>query len=233
MPAVIEASMACVPLIVITADRPPELIDTGANQTIRQPGLFGDYIRWRHELPCPHLEIPPETVLTVADQAVYRARRSPAGPVHINCMYREPLSPEPRPYGAEQYTAAIESWFGSSEPYTTYLRPNNSFDPKSVQKALSPLENASKGLLIVGNLASADESEAAKKIARLLGWPMLPDIASGLRTGDLAKKGLLSPVTKSTQAKRGTSEDVSVPFLASCGQKPVFATFCVPERLRM
>jgi 2-succinyl-5-enolpyruvyl-6-hydroxy-3-cyclohexene-1-carboxylate synthase len=63
-PAVVEASFDLVPLIVLSADRPPELRATGANQTITQTDIFGDYVRWQFDLPCPDEKIPPQMVLT-------------------------------------------------------------------------------------------------------------------------------------------------------------------------
>ncbi|MCH8072670.1 MAG: 2-succinyl-5-enolpyruvyl-6-hydroxy-3-cyclohexene-1-carboxylate synthase, partial [Proteobacteria bacterium] len=57
LPAVVEASEDRLPLIVLTADRPPELRDTGANQTIDQVGLYGKYVRWEVDLPCPDVRI--------------------------------------------------------------------------------------------------------------------------------------------------------------------------------
>ncbi|RPI01137.1 MAG: 2-succinyl-5-enolpyruvyl-6-hydroxy-3-cyclohexene-1-carboxylate synthase, partial [Calditrichaeota bacterium] len=62
-PAIIEAAMTDVPLIILTADRPPELLETGANQTIRQDNLYGDYLRWHSTLPCPDDKIAPEYIL--------------------------------------------------------------------------------------------------------------------------------------------------------------------------
>jgi len=93
LPAVVEAATDGVPLILLTADRPPELRETGANQTIDQAKIFGDYVRWQLDLPVPDPAIDPAFVLTTVDQAVYRSLRAPAGPVHLNCMFREPLVP--------------------------------------------------------------------------------------------------------------------------------------------
>jgi 2-succinyl-5-enolpyruvyl-6-hydroxy-3-cyclohexene-1-carboxylate synthase len=90
-PAVIEASKKKLPLVILTADRPPELRYTGANQTIDQVKMFGDYVRWQFDMPCPTADIPANFVLTTIDQAVFRANGEVKGPVHINCMYREPL----------------------------------------------------------------------------------------------------------------------------------------------
>ena len=84
-PAAIEASMEEVPMILLTADRPPELRDTDANQTIGQQGIFGDYVEWFVDLAPPSGDIPAEYVLTTIDEAVARSRR---GVVHLNCMFR-------------------------------------------------------------------------------------------------------------------------------------------------
>ena len=97
LPAVVEAATDGVPMVLLTADRPPELRQTGANQTIDQPDIFGDYVRWRFDLPAPDPGIDPAMVLTTIDQAAYRASRTPQGPVHLNLMFREPLLPEPHP----------------------------------------------------------------------------------------------------------------------------------------
>ncbi|HYQ83961.1 MAG TPA: thiamine pyrophosphate-binding protein, partial [Rubrobacter sp.] len=69
LPAVVEAATDGVPMILLTADRPPELRQTGANQTIDQPDIFGDYVRWRFDLPAPDPGIDPAMVLTTVDQA--------------------------------------------------------------------------------------------------------------------------------------------------------------------
>jgi len=79
LPAVIEAAMDRLPLLLLSADRPPELQETGANQTIRQRQLFGSYTKWEFELPCPTETIALQSVLTTLDQAIYQARNSPLG----------------------------------------------------------------------------------------------------------------------------------------------------------
>ena len=77
-PAVVEASLERVPLLVLSGDRPPELQDAGANQTMDQVKFFGAYAEWSATLPCPSASIDLAVVLTTADQAVSRCRR-PAG----------------------------------------------------------------------------------------------------------------------------------------------------------
>src|SRR5215218_10321464 len=124
LPAVVEAATDGVPMILLTADRPPELRQTGANQTIDQPDIFGDYIRWRFDLPAPDAAIDPAMVLTTVDQAVYRARRTPSGPVHLNLMFREPLIPE----DGDEPLAAPVRWRESDEPYTRYAATRPAVD---------------------------------------------------------------------------------------------------------
>src|SRR3989338_1703632 len=92
-PAIIEATKKKLPLIVLTADRPPEFMKSGADQTIDQSAIFGNYCKWQFDFPCPTEEINPEFVLTTIDQAVFQAKSMIPGPVHINCMFREPLAP--------------------------------------------------------------------------------------------------------------------------------------------
>ena len=110
-PAVVEASSDGVPMVLLTADRPPELIETDANQTIRQDRFFGTYVRWYFDLPCPDINISPSMALTTVDQAVYRSKIGHSGPVHLNCRYREPLEPiDSSEYAAQLATfAAVET----------------------------------------------------------------------------------------------------------------------------
>jgi len=183
LPAVVEASLSCVPLVLLTADRPPELLDAGANQAIDQTKLFGDYVRWQTTLPCPDENVPPEMVLTTIDQAVYRATRSPAGPVHVNCMFREPLAPvaDGRDLGA--YRASIASWDSGDAPYTSYADPERTASPDSLRRVMEPIRATSRGILLVGQLGSTEEIEAVRRLSTMLNWPVFPDVASGLRLG--------------------------------------------------
>jgi len=94
LPAVVEASYAQVPLILLTADRPPELQERGANQTIRQPRIFANYVRWEAELPCPGEQADFAEAERICAKAWRLATGAPAGPVHINAPLREPLLSE-------------------------------------------------------------------------------------------------------------------------------------------
>lgn len=93
LPAVVEASQSNIPLLLLTADRPSEMRDSGANQTIDQVKIFGGYTRWAVDVPPPDPTVPVRALLTTTDAAVRFATGTPSGPVHINCQFREPLAP--------------------------------------------------------------------------------------------------------------------------------------------
>lgn len=93
LPAVVEACQSQVAMLLLTADRPSELRDTGANQTIDQVKIFGGYVRWAVDVPPPDHVMPLRSLLTSVDTAVRFATDLPAGPVHMNCQFREPLAP--------------------------------------------------------------------------------------------------------------------------------------------
>lgn len=93
LPSVMEAHHANIPLILLTADRPPELRDCGANQTTDQVKIFQPFIRWQSELS----EI---GASSLAAQSYFEAMKNPPGPVHINCPFREPFSLSPIPTSA-------------------------------------------------------------------------------------------------------------------------------------
>ena len=191
LPAVVEAATDGVPMILLTADRPPELRQTGANQTIDQPDIFGDYVRWRFDLPAPEEGVDPAMVLTTVDQAAYRARRAPSGPVHLNLMFREPFLPDPDE-GPGEETSVPARWKESDGPFTRYAATKPSVDPDEIERLWDTLLTAERGLVVAGRLPSRKQGEAVLRLAETLGWPVLPDVGSQIRLGATSKK--LSPL---------------------------------------
>lgn len=135
------------PLLMLTADRPPELRDTKANQTIDQVGVFsGGLLRWFKDVPCAELGAPLAPLLADAGYAMARAQgcsSCPAGPVQLNCMFREPLSPTVEPWPDSPLRAArVAAWVRSGRPFTTYSRPLAGPTP-AFDGLLSPLVSRS------------------------------------------------------------------------------------------
>lgn len=188
LPALVEANLAQVPLIALTADRPPELRDWGAAQTIDQQRLFGSHVRWFAELPLPE----PDAALlrqlrATAARAVAVAGGPPAGPVHLNVPLREPLDPRPDP-GDREALAALADEPGlhgrDRRPYLRVSPGERAPDPALVRRWSTELSASRRGVLLVG--ASECSAELGVELARLsgaLGWPILADVASGLRCG--------------------------------------------------
>lgn len=181
LPAVVEASTDSVPMILLTADRPPELRQTGANQTILQPNIFGEYVRWSFDLPAPDLSVDPASVLTTVDQAIYRARRPPKGPAHLNLMFREPFLPDPEVKGEED--VASGALRAGGVPYTRYAGAGPVVDAGEVESLWGELRGVERGLVVAGRLESRGQGEAVVRLAETLNWPVLPDIGSQVRLG--------------------------------------------------
>src|SRR6266567_6022745 len=98
MPAIVEAKLSHVPLLVLTADRPPELRDCGAPQAIDQNRLYGTHVKWFVEVALPEATNEQlRYIRTLANRSLSLTTTIPAGPVHLNMPFREPLTPEPLP----------------------------------------------------------------------------------------------------------------------------------------
>ena len=179
-PAVIEACQSGVPLIVISADRPPELIDCGANQAIDQLGIFGSYTGARLDLPTPDLRISLRWLLSSIDQAF--ARSCARGlPLHVNCMFREPLYPH-QPDGTSSqdnnaYWSTVQKWLGSTNPYTEYRLTVGT--PLSDKRQWQSFTNGN-GLIVVGRVPVGTSMSAILALSQRLGWPVLADVQSQL-----------------------------------------------------
>ncbi len=178
-PAIVEASADGLPLIIITADRPPELQACGANQTIDQTRLYGDFVRATFDLPCPDEDLDPRMLLTTIDQAIHRAK---TGPVHLNFKFREPLAPSDDGRDLSAVTKQLRRWIQTASPFTRYAAAVTEPDEKDTAPIADILNNTETGLVIVGRLLDRDERLAVADLIEHLGWPVLADITSGLST---------------------------------------------------
>ena len=176
-PAIIEAHESGVPLLVLTADRPPELRACAAGQTIDQQKLYGGHVNFFHELSVPEAS---EAQLRYLRQTLAQALErtlQPRGPVHLNAPFRDPLPPVSDDGAVAKFAAGIE-W----ESFFAHLAPLVA----PVLDTLVPrLATAVHGVIVAGPSGSADAAEFAKtvgEIARRLGWPVLTDGLSPLRS---------------------------------------------------
>lgn len=186
LPAIVEAGRACVPLIVLTADRPPELRDVGAAQTIDQNQLYGGNVKWFVDVALP--EATPEMlryVRTLACRATAMARATPAGPVHLNFPFREPLVPvaaEP-PSGMSDGDAL--AWYGRPDgaPWVVVDDAPPVATRQTVERIATQLLGARRPLLICGPQFDSSLAPPLAALASRIGAPLLADPLSQVRWG--------------------------------------------------
>jgi 2-succinyl-5-enolpyruvyl-6-hydroxy-3-cyclohexene-1-carboxylate synthase len=177
LPAVVEAHEAGVPLLVLTADRPPELRAVGAGQAIDQIGLYGRNVRWFVEVG--NHEATPERVRwmrMLACRAVGATQAGRPGPVHLNFPLREPLvapelGPDPAP-GRD-----------GGRPWIALPRGRSSVDVAALEAALA---GARRGVVVAGADRDPAAGAALAALAARAGWPLLADPMSGARRGAAA-----------------------------------------------
>ena len=166
LPAVVEASMSRTTLVMLTADRPPELRGVGANQAIDQIGLFGGHVRASIDAPVPG-EVPDEQTWRELMLELTRASMGlPPGPVHLNLPFREPLA------GAPVAMAASPQ---SETGFTLSVDPR----PEELDALGGELRSTSRGLILAGSMRESPTT--LPDLARRAGWPLLAEPTSNLR----------------------------------------------------
>ncbi|MFC7072532.1 2-succinyl-5-enolpyruvyl-6-hydroxy-3-cyclohexene-1-carboxylic-acid synthase [Halovenus rubra] len=184
-PAILEASESRVPLIALTADRPPELRDSGANQTTDQLKLYGDAVRWFKDLPKPEPDDRKLRSLRVtAARAVGAASGMPAGPVHLNVPFRKPLEPTPveGDIPTNFATEAPLAVNGRDGPFVETTRGRQTVDTADRDRLAATLADTTRGLIVCGPADSPTPSrESLAALAGATGFPVLADPLSGHR----------------------------------------------------
>jgi len=171
LPAVVEASQAGVPLILLSADRPPELQDCGANQTIDQLTLFGSLVRARHALGTPTPDFDPAYLHRLAARVCAQSQWPHPGPVHINQPFREPLVPLGNP---PALPLPLPVRIGAPESLPA------ADDIRSLAQAIA----GKPGVIVVGELPRQHGfAEAVGALAAQLNCPILAEPLSNLRYG--------------------------------------------------
>ena len=167
-PALIEAGLTGEKLILLTADRPPELIDCGANQAIRQPGIFASHPSQTVSLPRPTQDIPASWLVSTLDHAMNALR---SGGLHINCPFAEPLYGEMNETGLA-WQQQLGEWWESEKPW---LREQTHLE--SAKQRDWFFWRQKRGVVIAGRMSAA-EGKLAAEWAQTLGWPLIGDVLS-------------------------------------------------------
>ncbi len=178
-PAVIEAAAEFIPMVLLTADRPPELHDVGANQTIRQNTLYGDFVCRSFALPCPDERISPLYPVSTVDWAL-----ACPGPVHLNVPFREPLEPKAEPYDYPN-REAFDRWAASGRPLTEYRISPPRIDEGTMDKIASLLQSSRTPMLVVGGSAFPRPQPRTAELIRRLQLPTHVDVSNPLRFAEL------------------------------------------------
>lgn len=188
-PAIVEAFYSHVPLIILTADRPHELRDIGAPQSIEQIKLYGGYVKWFQEMALP--ESSPQMLKYVrgkAARAVTMASEANAGPIHLNFPFREPLVPD---FSLENVWEIQPGIQGHEHSYNPILGGKKKLVEQQLQQLIEKLQGKQKGIIVCGPQAETGFAEAVTGLAIKWGLPILADPLSQVRSGQHQKDPII------------------------------------------
>ncbi|WP_226528397.1 2-succinyl-5-enolpyruvyl-6-hydroxy-3-cyclohexene-1-carboxylic-acid synthase [Metabacillus niabensis] len=184
-PAIVEARYARVPLIVLTADRPHELRDVGAPQAIDQVQMYGNYPKWFVDVALPEEEVGMyRYVRTIAGRAFAISASHPAGVVHLNFPFREPLIPN----------LSLANLWEAEDDRPSYLHTIQGLPQlaKDQIKVIADImKGIAKGLIICGEQNDPEFITAVMELSGKLKYPILADPLSQLRSGKSDKQGII------------------------------------------
>ena len=175
LPAVVEAFQSRVQLILLTADRPPRLRGTGANQTIDQVQLYGRYAAYA-ELPLPEEPVPDGRLRAAVSDAI-RAAAFPRIPVHLNMPFDEPLTP-----AGDEVVVAVDETPVPNAP----ADPSPFHHPQEEAETLAREASGRRGVVVLGGLMGGPAREETLDLAADLRWPVIAEPISGARLPGLA-----------------------------------------------
>ncbi|MGA3029941.1 MAG: 2-succinyl-5-enolpyruvyl-6-hydroxy-3-cyclohexene-1-carboxylic-acid synthase [Candidatus Limnocylindrales bacterium] len=183
-PAVVEAFHGRIPLVLLTADRPPELRDRGAAQTIDQVRLYGTQVKWFVDVPV--LDAAPDLlahVRSLAGRAVATSLAAPRGPVHLNFQLREPLIPDGPlgPLADDPHDRAVLA--GPGVPFIDAIAGSATLSPAELRNLAATLATIERGLIVAGPQEDPAFPAAAARLAATTGYPILADPLSQVRVG--------------------------------------------------
>jgi 2-succinyl-5-enolpyruvyl-6-hydroxy-3-cyclohexene-1-carboxylate synthase len=184
-PAIAEANLSRIPLIVITADRPHELRDVGAPQTIDQIRLYGHHVKWFVEMALPEKSDEMiRYVRNVCGRAAATALQAPSGPVHLNFPFREPLIPKLDDVNLFQLTERPNR-------YVTVHNGDLTIDQAEIKEIAGIIDTHEKGIIVCGQIEDEKFAAAVTQLAARLNFPILADPLSQLRSGRHSSENII------------------------------------------
>ena len=174
-PAIVEARQSGVDLVVLTADRPPELWECGANQAILQQNMFGDYPVANVNLPKPNADYSAQWLVSYIEQAAFRQKQQ-HGVIHINVPFAEPLyDTDESAVDRHPWLQSLHRWLPQNKPWVKH---------EALQQEVIPHENwdhwrTKRGVIVAGRLPT-EQAMGINAWATAMGWVLLTDIQSGV-----------------------------------------------------
>lgn len=193
-PAIVEAYQQRVPLIICTADRPPELQNVGANQAIDQNDLYHNHIRWFCDAGLPQLSrMKLDSIRNIALNAFNISVFTDRGPVHINFPFRKPF--EPRSFTNDfdntaypEFHQKINIKSNNTQKDISALSKSSSF--KEILKTFIKTE---RGILIAGSESFTKRNKLTLlQLSKITGYPIFADALSGLRFGNFSSNNIIT-----------------------------------------
>ncbi len=178
-PALIEASVEQVPMLVVTADRPFELVHAAAQQVVDQRQIYGRFAKKSLDFPVPSKDFDGRAWMDVARDLLQTALAAPQGPVHLNVPFHVPLDPVQVKDGPGE----VEAWDKELRKMPTQIarRERPPLDAASAALFRNAVGEAKRGFLLLGRFNNEKDRQAARFIQEKLGWPSFADVGSGLK----------------------------------------------------
>lgn len=200
--AICEADSARVPLLVLTADRPPTLRESGASQAMRQVGMYGDKVRWAHDLAMPSVETDDLRYVQSIARRAFAIARDEQGPVHLNFPFAKPLEPNASREASSGPDFVLPRNGSSGGVYQRSFRAP---DPVALTNVVRQLESASRPVILVGSSRTGHEwARVLCEVAERIGAPVIAEATSQLRFGESARSVVPGDVLLSNAELAGT-----------------------------
>lgn len=211
-PAIVEAHYSRIPLIVLTADRPHELRDNGAPQSIDQIKMYQNYVKYFHEMAIPEAS---EKMIRYARRQASRAytiaNEANKGVVQLNFPFKDPLIPD---------LSLNQLWGEENKTVLTHVTSKEEVSAESIVSIVELIKDKKRGVIVCGEIKTEEERLAILKLANQLQVPILADVLSNLRKNEAVNEFVISTydtILKDDEVK----ESLRPEFIIRFGSMPV------------